>query len=52
MNSFQLVGFSFEPFSSLFALSDAELLERNVHRVFAVTKPGYPCRVSLADAEI
>jgi Protein of unknown function (DUF1203) len=52
MNSFQLVGLPFEPFLSLFALSDAELLERNVHRVFAVTKPGYPCRVSLADAEI
>jgi hypothetical protein len=25
---------------------------RNVHRVFAETKPGYPCRVSLVDADI
>src|SRR5258708_3255339 len=29
----QLVGLSVEAFSSVFALSDAELLERNVHRV-------------------
>jgi hypothetical protein len=52
MTSFQLVGLPIEPFSPLFALSDAELLARNVRRVFATTKPGYPCRVSLADAEI
>jgi Protein of unknown function (DUF1203) len=52
MNSFQLVGLPFEPFSSLFDLSDAKLLERNVQRVFATAKPGYPCRVSLEDAEI
>jgi hypothetical protein len=52
MTSFQLVGLPFEPFASLFTRFDAELLERNVRRVFAATKPGYPCRVSLADAEI
>jgi hypothetical protein len=52
MNSFQLVGLPFEPFAPLFGLSDAELLARNARRVFAATKPGYPCRVSLADAEI
>ena len=32
MTSFQLVGLPFEPFSPLFALSDAELLARNVRR--------------------
>jgi Protein of unknown function (DUF1203) len=52
MNSFKLVGLPFEPFSHLFALSDAELAAHNVRRVFATTKPGYPCRVSLADADI
>jgi len=52
MTSFQLVGLPFEPFSSLFALSDAELLARNIRRVHAATKPGYPCRVSLADADV
>src|SRR5271165_1430870 len=52
MNSFQLVGLPFEPFSPLFALSDAALVEHNACRVVATAKPGYPCRVSLADAEI
>jgi hypothetical protein len=52
MNSFKLVGLSFESFKHLFALSDVELSARNVHRVFATTKPGYPCRVSLADADV
>jgi hypothetical protein len=52
MNSFQLAGLPFAPFAPLFSLPDAELLARNVRRVFADTKPGYPCRVSLVDAEI
>lgn len=52
MNSFQLVGLHFEPFASLFALSDAQLLARNARRIFAETKPEYPCRVSLEDAQI
>jgi len=52
MISFQLVGLPHGPFAPLFALPDAALLARNVQRVFAATKPGYPCRVSLADADI
>jgi hypothetical protein len=52
MTSFQLVGLPFEKFASLFALSDSALAEGNVRRVVATSKPGYPCRVSLADAEI
>jgi len=52
MTSFQLFGLPFERFSSLFALSDSALAQRNVRRVIAGSKPGYPCRVSLADAEI
>jgi Protein of unknown function (DUF1203) len=52
MNSFKLIGLPFEPFSHLFALSDAELSACNARRVFATTKPGYPCRVSLSDADI
>jgi len=52
MISFQLVGLPFEPFSPLFALSDAELVEHNACRVIATANPGYPCRVSLADAGI
>jgi hypothetical protein len=52
MSSFQLVGLRFEPFASLFDLSDSQLPKINIRRVFADKKPGYPCRVSLADAEI
>jgi len=50
--SFQLTGLSFEPFAPLFSLSDRELAELDVQRVIAANKPGYPCRVSLADAEV
>lgn len=52
MNSFRFVGLPIEPFSHYFELSDAELAGCNARRVFATTKPGYPCRVSLADADI
>jgi hypothetical protein len=52
MTSFRLLGLPSGPFSDLFLLSNAELLIRNARRVFADTKPGYPCRVSLADADI
>jgi hypothetical protein len=52
MISFQVIGLPFERFRSLFHLSDTALAERNVRRVIATSKPGYPCRVSLADAEI
>jgi hypothetical protein len=52
MTSFQLVGLPFEPFAPLFSLAEAELWRRNVRRVFADAKPGYPCRVSLVDAEV
>ena len=38
-------------FETLFALSDAELAERGALRVRATSKPGFPCRISLADAE-
>jgi hypothetical protein len=50
--SFQIVGVPFEPFESLFSLSDEALAELDARRVRATEKPGFPCRVSLADAEI
>jgi hypothetical protein len=52
MTSFRLVGLPLKEFSPLWALSDSALAERNIRRVVATSKPGYPCRVSLADAEI
>jgi Protein of unknown function (DUF1203) len=51
MPSFQLVGLSPTRFASLFALSPEELNRQGAVRVTATTKPGFPCRVSLADAE-
>ena len=38
-------------FSHLFGKDTAELAAAGVIRVIADTKPGYPCRVSLEDAE-
>jgi hypothetical protein len=52
MASFQLVGLPSTSFAPLFALSDAELSRIDARRVFADSKPGFPCRVSLADAEV
>ena len=52
MVSFQLEGIPYRPFAPLFALSDQELQKMNARRVIADAQPGYPCRVSLADAAI
>ncbi len=49
--SFRITGLPAEPFTELFQLSDQELAARNAVRRIADTKPGYPCRVSLTDAE-
>jgi hypothetical protein len=40
-----------EPFRPLFGLSDEALAERGVIRRTVDAKPGFPCRVSLEDAE-
>lgn len=51
MSSFQLVGLPRAPFEPLFALSDADLAARGARRVVADSTPGFPCRISLKDAE-
>jgi hypothetical protein len=48
---FRLVALPNERFDELRALSDAELHERGARRARADEKPGFPCRVSLVDAE-
>ena len=48
---FRFQGLSVAPFAPLFALSDAELEARGMRRMIADEKPGFPCRVSLVDAE-
>ena len=48
---FRITGLPAEQFSDLFSLSDQELAARGAVRRVADAKPGYPCRVSLTDAE-
>lgn len=52
INSFQITALPKTQFEQLFSLSDNELSALRTRRVTATTKPGFPCRVSLADAEI
>jgi hypothetical protein len=49
--SFRISSLPVEPFQSLFGLSDEELMKHGARRAVADEKPGFPCRVTLADAE-
>ena len=49
--AFRVSALPHEPFRELFALDDAALAARGIRRVIADDKPGFPCRVSLVDAE-
>ena len=49
--SFRATGLSPSHFEPLFALSDADLAARGIKRMTADEKPGFPCRVTLEDAE-
>lgn len=49
--TFQITALPAEPFAPLFTLTDAELAELAVFRRTADAKPGFPCRVSLEDAD-
>ena len=48
---FQISALDVELFDHLFDLDDEALAEYGVQRIVADNKPGYPCRVSLEDAE-
>jgi hypothetical protein len=50
--NFQISALPLAPFAPLFAMSDAELRQRGALRRIVDAKPGFPCRVSLEDAEI
>jgi hypothetical protein len=52
MHSFQLVGLPERAFEPLFDLPNEQLAQLGAIRVFAKDRPGYPCRISLADAEV
>jgi hypothetical protein len=49
--SFRITGLSPEPFRPLFSMSDGELAAHQAVRRVADARPGFPCRVSLTDAE-
>jgi hypothetical protein len=48
---FRISGLDRAEFAPLFALSDEQLRERDIVRRVADRRPGFPCRVSLQDAE-
>lgn len=48
---FRISGIDSAPFQHLFTLSDAQLAAHRATRYVADSKPGFPCRVSLEDAE-
>ena len=50
--SFQIHGLSHQQFSHLFCLGDDELARHAARRVVADEMPGFPCRVSLEEAQV
>jgi hypothetical protein len=50
--SFQIKGLPVTNFAPLFSLTDQELAARDAVRVVSDGRSGYPCRVSLQDAQI
>ena len=49
--TYRIGGLSSEAFARLFGKDDAALAEYGAVRVTATGKPGYPCRITLDDAE-
>lgn len=49
--TFQIHALPAKDFASLFAMSDQELSARNACRMTVDSAPGYPCRISLRDAD-
>jgi hypothetical protein len=51
-DSFRFIALPAERFAPLFDRSNAALQEIGVRRMVVTEKPGFPCRVSLVDAEL
>jgi len=49
--TYRITGLSPEPFVDLIGKDDAALANLGALRVTAGSKPGYPCRITLEDAE-
>jgi Protein of unknown function (DUF1203) len=50
--NFRIVGLQLAQFEPLFSLDDEELAQKGTRRMIVDAKPGFPCRVSLEDAEV
>ncbi len=50
--NFQIVGLSRAQFEPLFSLNENELAAKGARRMIVDAKPGFPCRIGLADAEV
>lgn len=50
--NFQVSGLPVASFAALFGLSDAQLAKQSIVRRKADKVPGFPCRVSLRDADV
>src|ERR1700730_7400316 len=51
-NKFRIIGLPLTEFQSLFSFHDDELAQKGARRLVVDAKPGFPCRVSLEDAEL
>ncbi|MGZ8285167.1 MAG: DUF1203 domain-containing protein [Allosphingosinicella sp.] len=49
--TYMIEGLPRDAYAGLLGLSDDELAQRNARRVTADSNPGFPCRVTLEDAE-
>lgn len=50
--AFRITGLSPEPFRPLFGLTDQELASRGIRRYIVDSKPGFPDRIEMKDAEL
>jgi hypothetical protein len=50
--NFRIVGLQRAQFEPLFSLNEKELSAKGARRMTVDAKPGFPCRIGLADAEI
>ncbi len=51
-NSFQVFALKKTQFEQFFDLNETELAEKGIKKMIVDEFPGFPCRVSLADAEV
>lgn len=49
---FQISALAAEEFAQLFGQNEATLAQAGIKRMIADTRPGFPCRVSLREAEV